>query len=92
MLVFRKIIDSDIASFYKYWNNSANKVNVIEIILKWKLFLIFSLSFICNNIFACLYEYCNCNVKIASLWTPPTYVVNNIVNIADFYYFKPVIN
>ena len=53
-----------------------------------KLFLIFSLSFICNNIFACLYEYCNCNVKIASLWTPPTYVVNNIVNIADFYYRK----
>ena len=26
-----EIIDSDIASFYKYWNNNANKVNVIEI-------------------------------------------------------------
>ncbi|MBE6500210.1 MAG: DEAD/DEAH box helicase [Methanobrevibacter thaueri] len=26
-----EIIDSDINSFYKYWNNNANKVNVIEI-------------------------------------------------------------
>ena len=59
-----------------------------------KLFLIFSLAFICNNIFACIHPGCTCSYVVRI----PThlYYYNNIIHVLDktnnsnIYYFSNI--